>query len=66
MITVTPELAIKIIFDVIAIVIGFYGIVHVIFYKLSLPGFKGKWALNLAITLLVVAAALLAVSCILF
>ena len=66
MFAVTPELAIKIIFDVIAIVTGFYGTVHVVFYKLGLPGFKGKWALNLAITLLVVAAVLLAVSYVLF
>jgi len=58
---ITPELAIKIIFYVIAIVTGFYGIVHVVFYKLNLPGFE-KWALNLGITLLAISVALLVIS----
>jgi len=61
-IPVTPEVAIKIIFNVIAIITGFYGAVHIVFYKLSLPGFEGKWALNLAVTLLGIAVVLLALS----
>ena len=65
MIVVTPEVAIKIIFNVIAIVTGFYGAVHIVFYKLNLPGFEGKWALNLAVTLIGVSIVLLALSYIL-
>jgi len=61
-IPVTPEVAIKIIFNVIAIITGFYGAVHIVFYKLNLPGFEGRWALNLAVTLLGIAVVLLALS----
>ena len=52
---VAPELAVKIIFLVIASITAFYGAVHVTFYKLRLPGFE-RWALNLGVILLVVSA----------
>lgn len=58
---ITPELALKIIFLVVALVTAFYGIVHITFYKLGLPGFK-KWALHLGFTLLVISAVLLTLS----
>lgn len=60
MLAITPELAIKIVFDVIAVVTGFYGVVHVVFYKLNLPGFE-RWAFNLGATLLAISAVLFAI-----
>lgn len=57
---ISPEIAIRIIFDVIGIVVTFYGVVHILFYKLSLPGFEGRWAMNLALILIPVGVVLLA------
>ena len=43
---ITPELAVKIIFLVIASITAFYGAVHVTFYKMRLPGFE-RWGFSL-------------------
>ncbi|BFH72872.1 hypothetical protein SJAV_08160 [Sulfurisphaera javensis] len=56
---ISAELTIKIIFTVISLVTGFYGVVNLIFYKLSLPGFEGKWVIHMSATLLAVSVALI-------
>jgi len=42
---INSELLIRIIFATISIILLFYGGVHIIFYKLKLPGFEEKWAI---------------------
>jgi hypothetical protein len=59
---INSELLIRIIFATISIILLFYGGVHIIFYKLKLPGFEGRWAINLGTILLTISIALLVVA----
>ncbi|QIW25230.1 hypothetical protein EWF20_14470 [Sulfolobus sp. S-194] len=56
---ITPELAVRIILTLIGIITGFYGIMHILFYKLQLPGFEGKWVMNMSATLLTISVVLI-------
>ncbi|MFP3259503.1 MAG: hypothetical protein RXQ22_01155 [Sulfolobus sp.] len=55
---INSELLIRIIFATISIILLIYGGVHIIFYKLKLPGFEERWAINLGTILLTISIAL--------
>ncbi|MFP3225775.1 MAG: hypothetical protein RXQ80_02465 [Sulfolobaceae archaeon] len=56
------ELLIRIIYATISIILLILGGIHIILYKLKLPGFEGRWAINLGTILLTISIALLVVA----
>ncbi|BCU69558.1 hypothetical protein [Stygiolobus caldivivus] len=55
---IDPITLLRIMFATMGTVLIFFGGVHLAFHKLNLPGFEGKWAVNLSITLISVSLAL--------
>lgn len=59
---ITPEIAIRIIFTMIGVIVSFYAVVNLIFYKLALPGFEGKWVVSMSATLISIGVVLIALA----
>ncbi|QGR19887.1 hypothetical protein [Stygiolobus azoricus] len=51
-------LLLRIIFTTIGTVLIVFGAIHLVFHKLNLPGFEGRWAINLSMTLISLSIAL--------
>ena len=49
---------IRIFFTTIGTVLVFFGGAHLLFHKMGLPGFEGKWAVSLGSILILVSVAL--------
>lgn len=55
---IDPIFLLKIVFTTIGTVLIVFGGIHLVFHKLNLPGFEGKWAINLSMTLISLSIAL--------
>ena len=55
---IDPILLLRMMFITIGTVLIVFGGIHLVFHKLNLPGFEGKWAINLSVILITLSIAL--------